>query len=77
MIFSKHHTDKIREDMCGFEEITHKPEIPEFRPTPTMNPNATTLPGSGGDGESSFGPASQALLGGNNIMDSVCLSPSK
>ncbi len=51
---------RIREDMCGFEEVTHSPEPPEFRPTPTPNPNTTAIY----VGFSGMDETEEALLGG-------------
>jgi len=50
--------DQIREDMCGFEEITHAPEEAEFRPTPSMSPNATAST----DGDSPWGLSSTEVF---------------
>ena len=59
-----HHIEKIREDMCGFEEVTHEPELPEFRPTPTSNPNVTTPYWIGGLPPGELDTSQQALIGG-------------
>ncbi len=63
----------IWEDMCGFEEVTHEPELPEFRPTPTPDPNATTVLWE--SSVDSFGQGEEALLGGKNHHCTVA-SPS-
>lgn len=54
--------DTIREDMCGFEEVTHAPEPAEYRPTPTPDPNATA-PSYVGH-KDGLDQGEQALLGG-------------
>jgi len=53
---------KIREDMCGFEEITHPPGEVEYRPTPPINPNATVP--SPGSWETRMGSSQKILLAG-------------
>ena len=58
--------DKIREDMCGFEEYTHAPEIAQFRPTPPSRLPTTTpeydIVGGGLNTEGAI------ILGGTQIL---------
>ena len=49
--------------MCGFEEVTHPPMEPEFRPTPTPDPAGTEPPFYGG--LETLGDIEKILIGGN------------